>query len=652
MDNFVLLCSVCFPLYKPQIVYYIELMRKTGKNSYEKVRTIMKKDLFIRRKRITRFLHTIQAKIFLSYGSIFLLLIFLVSIIYYSTSYRNFLENQAHTSRQLSKIISSQLQQYLDSVNDIQKRILESEDILSYIFEDAQKKNVVLDRKFRENIYSITGYDFDFYHMNIYNLEDHTLLTFGQNYDYKEYTPESSVEKSLIKPALEKSGAICLFPMNTAPLYSPVKDTPTASLLRAFGRYSLTTPKAVLEIQVSFSRIQEIIADTVLSYGNAEEQIFIYTRDKKPLYPLKFPDNFTDYYAELPVDDKFLFKNPETGGAELVTAYDSSFYKLTTMLLTPEEYLISNRRLFQRASLGIFGISLLLLMFLTFKVAKSISSPLTALKNRISALELESISEEPQLPVESEFFSEVEVLNESYNRMQKRLRKSLDDIVASRTLTMHAQLMSLQAQMDAHFLYNTLTIISIIAEENEDMEASAMCIKLTEMLRYTTEDYSKDTSLMQELHHCQNYTDLMAIRFGSKIRFTYDVEETLLPVHVPRLIMQPVVENCVKYSRKEGMILRISVSVTAEDGWWKLIVRDNGDGFTKESLAQIDARISRLNQEKAHPSLSIDGLGLANIYLRMKLYYNNRFLFELGNLQEENSSGGAIITIGGPYHEV
>ncbi|MDO4276845.1 MAG: histidine kinase [Eubacteriales bacterium] len=601
------------------------------------------------RKKAAMLRHSIQSKIFLAYGSIFLLLMILVSVVYYTTSYQNFLENRGHTSRQLSKIVSAQTEQYLDSLNSIQKRILESEEMLTYIFEGARQQNIVLDRAFRQNIYSITGYDLDFYHMNIYNMEDETLLTFGQNYDYRKYEISDQVRNNLINPVIDKSGALCLTALGQEVLYRPIEDVSTVSLLRAFGRYSLTTPKAVIEIQASYNKLESIISDLVLSYGSDEGQILIFNDNRELLYPQTFPQDSLDYYASLDTENQFLFTNPHTKKKEMVTSYHSSFLNLTTMLLTPESYLSSNRQLFLNASLGIFGISLLVLMLITYKIAKSVSSPLTQLKDRISALELDSISEEPQLPASSESFSEVEVLNKAYNRMQLRLKKSLDDIVASRTLSMHSQLMALQAQMDSHFLYNTLTIISIIAEENDDMQASAMCMKLTEMLRYITEDFAKESTFRQELHHCRNYTDLMSIRFGRKIDFVYETEEALLDVKVPRLILQPVVENCVKYSRRENTVLQVSIRTYIEEGWWKLEIKDNGDGFAAEALAGIQERISGLNEETAH-SLSIDGLGLANIYLRLKLYYDNQFIFQLENRQDIENITGASITIGGPYH--
>ena len=86
--------------------------------------------------------------------------------------------------------------------------------------------------------------------------------------------------------------------------------------------------------------------------------------------------------------------------------------------------------------------------------------------------------------------------------MQRRLKRSLDDVISSRTLTIQSQMLALQAQMDSHFLYNTLTIISIIAEDNDDEQAAAMCIK---PVSYTHLDVYK-----RQMYLCPNaYTTML-----------------------------------------------------------------------------------------------------------------------------------------------
>ena len=591
--------------------------------------------------------HSLSSKIFFAYGAVFLLLVIIASNFYYLTSYHNFLENRRRTSSQLAKIISNQTDQYIDKVNSIQKRILENESMIQYIFEEAPLHDVSKDWAFRKGIYAITGYDLDFYHMNIVNLADNTLITFGQEYYYKPYTLSQEVRDRLVQPVLDLNGAKQIAPPSAPVLYEPDSDKEVFTLRRSFGRYSLSIPKAIIEIQMNVDKIRDIIANTLLNFEHSEETVLVFDQDHKLIYPTSLSDSDLQYYTSLDTSHEYLFKHKSNRQTELITSCYSADSGFSVMLVTPESYIVQNKQIFLQICLLFFACALLILMLITYRIARSITSPIIALKEKVSSLDLAQLGETESTDLQNAGFNELEILNDTFNRMQVRLKKSMEDTIASRTLTIHSQMMALQAQMDSHFLYNTLTIISIIAEENDDEQASVMCIKLTEMLRYITEDISKATTFEQEWHHTQNYTDLMSIRFGSKIRFLYEYDSQLRTVPIPRLVIQPIVENCVKYSRKDSCILEISIRSYTKDGRWFVNIRDNGDGFSPASLDSVNEKIKGFDTATSHPILSIDGMGLANIYLRLRLYYTEHFTFQLENTIEEGTVTGASITIGG-----
>ncbi len=386
------------------------------------------------------------------------------------------------------------------------------------------------------------------------------------------------------------------------------------------------------------------------SYENSEQQVLIFDKDNHPIYPLDLDSETLSYYASLNSQDTptpSLFLKDE-----LVTSFSSSKTGITTMLITPTSYLVQNRQFYLVICLAFFVLTFGVLTFITHRLAHRITAPLTELGNRISSFELGQTKAEEEGHTRRHSFNELEILNESYDRMQERLKQSLEDVVSSRTLTIHSQMTALQAQMDSHFLYNTLTIISIIAEDNEDEQAASMCVKLTQMLRYITEDISRDTTLAQELAHTANYSDLLSIRFGNMIDFQYTLEPALNMVRVPRLIVQPLVENCVKYSRKPQKTLQIPIQSWISENYWYINITDNGDGFSDTALRELQEKTERLNLERENPSLTINGLGLANIYLRLKLYYKEQFVFRLENKEDAlGSPRGASITIGGILDE-
>ena len=586
---------------------------------------------------------SIKTKIFVSYGFIILILIILASNLYYFTAYHAFLENYTTSSKQLSKIVSQQIDNHIQIVNDLQKKILESNDIRDYIFEGANQGDPAEDRAFQRMIYMITGYDMAFYHMNILDLEDNILIPFGARYDSFSYELTPEIKRTVVDPATALRGSRMIIAPGKGSLYKVDPDVATLSFVRSFPRYSdsLSDPKGIIEFQIDLRSIDQIIHDVLLSYDNKAESVYIYDENQDLVYPEQLSGTLKDFYIGLDTSGETNFKNPETGKSELITSYHSPNTGFTVLIVTPEASLLNDKMFFRNIGLLIAFVSLLLLITITYRLADSISLPIIKLKDSISKLQLDTISQESQYQPKSNL-NELELLSSAYNHMQLRLKESLDDIVQARTLSIHSQIMALQAQMDSHFLYNPLTIISIIAEENDDLQASEMCLKLTRMLRYITEDYSMTTTFCGELEHARNYTDLMSIRFGDKIHFEYHSDPALDKLPIPRLIIQPLIENCVKYSRSDDHTLHVTIDSFIEDDFWFTRISDNGPGFTEESEHSIYQKIQKLDNESEYPQITINGMGVANIYLRLKLFYDNYFIFRI-----EHPEQGASILIGG-----
>lgn len=595
--------------------------------------------------------NSLKGKISFAYGAVFFFLIILLSVVYYFTAYHTFLETHIGTTRQLVKIISNQVDEKIQSANALEKRVLESDDIMEYIFEKAKLGNVAYDWQFRKDLYAITGYNYDFYHMNIVNLSDSSILTFGEEYYYKPYTITSGMQTDLIDPVIRLDGAKLILPPDNGCLYEPLEDTPVTSICRSFSRYPLSQKTALIEIQLSEQSFEKIITDILYQFENGGEHIIIFDDDNRPIYPSDISQKSLDYYTSLNTQNKTMFRTSRFGAPEMIISHLSAETGFTTMAITPETYFVHNRMFYMLICLFFFAVTFMMLILITRRLANRITAPITALKNRISALELEEIAKENYDYVQDESFNELEILNESYARMQKRLKKSLDDVINSKTLTIHSQMMALQAQMDSHFLYNTLTIISIIAEDNDDEQAAAMCVKLTRMLRYITVDISSDTTFAQELEHTQNYTDLISTRFGESVNFLYNTAPALSTIRVPRLIIQPLVENCVKYSRKPGQILEIVIHTWTDEHFWYVNIQDNGDGFSKESLQAFEEKTADLDLSNINPVLGGSKMGLVNIFLRLKLYYGTHFIFRLENKDSDSTEHGISILMGGTLYE-
>ena len=202
-------------------------------------------------------------------------------------------------------------------------------------------------------------------------------------------------------------------------------------------------------------------------------------------------------------------------------------------------------------------------------------------------------------------------------------------------------MLALQAQMNPHFLYNTLTTISIKAENHGDMDIVDMCDNLSSMLRYIAKEGSASVTIAVELDYLEKYLRLMKNRYPAQFTVTTEIPEELTRVQVPKLILQPIIENCFKYAFNKRAPWLIEIKGQMHDGLWSISVTDNGVGFDQEVLAFLQENMASDTFHFA--SDNMEKTGLLNIYYRLKLRYGEDAIFQILNLDGE----GSTVTIGG-----
>lgn len=287
------------------------------------------------------------------------------------------------------------------------------------------------------------------------------------------------------------------------------------------------------------------------------------------------------------------------------------------------------------------GIALFsLLVLAVYMLARTIVRPLEQFSAAIGRVSLSNMDCAMQ---DGYTLPEVAALNQSFRSMLGRLRESID-------LEMKAYQYALQSQMNPHFLYNTLAMISATAQERGDGQVVTMCGKLSAMLRYLVNYESDNVALTEELAHVENYLDLMKMRYEDG--FSYEIErcEGMEHIRIPKVVLQPLAENCFQHgfrSVRPPWFIHISVTITEDR--WELSVSDNGGGMTGEEIAALNARITlyRDNIASNYPTLRLGGIGLVNTILRLSLMLNDGILYDIGRRPE----GGTVIKIGGTRHD-
>ena len=228
-------------------------------------------------------------------------------------------------------------------------------------------------------------------------------------------------------------------------------------------------------------------------------------------------------------------------------------------------------------------------------------------------------------------------VKDSFNHMSKQLKNQFDKIYLEEVALRDAKIMALQSQINPHFLNNTLEIINWEARLNGNYKVSGMIEALSTMLGATMNRKEEQFhSVAEEMAYADAYLYIISQRFGAKFKCTKKIDERLMNVRVPRLIIQPIVENAVEHGMDITKQGRLDIRLfEREDGYLCIEVEDNGH-LTKEDRDKIDRLLSPDAEVSKEKRVS---LGIRNVDQRLKMIYGaDCGLFIEGNDKEHTVS--------------
>lgn len=235
---------------------------------------------------------------------------------------------------------------------------------------------------------------------------------------------------------------------------------------------------------------------------------------------------------------------------------------------------------------------------------------------------------------------EIGELTENFNYMIEKMTILIKEQYQSGQEVKNAELKALQAQINPHFLYNTLDLINWSAIKNKIPEISSIVQSLAKFYRLSLSKGQDVVPIADEITHAKLYVDIQNQRFENKIDFQLDIDERILDYSILKLILQPLVENSIIHGimEKESKSGMIRISGRLIDDRIILQVQDNGVGMTPEKLQNILSGGS---------SSDLHGYGVRNIDERIKLFYGNEF----GLSYESSRNSGTTVTIKIPRHK-
>lgn len=242
---------------------------------------------------------------------------------------------------------------------------------------------------------------------------------------------------------------------------------------------------------------------------------------------------------------------------------------------------------------------------------------------------------------------EIHKLETTLNRLMTKLQSSMHAELALRQGALQAQLNALQMQINPHFIYNTLNIIAAKGMECGSEEITDICDQFAQMLRYATDLRSKTATLGEELQNARRYLQLVKARYEDRLTYHIDVPESMHIMVLPKLSLQPIVENALTHGFAGRSDPReVSITGTIENDLLQLVIRDNGNGFSDESLLRLHGVFREMeNDPSTFSSEGSEHLGLVNTYLRLLHASKSLIRMTLHN------DSGAVITLTLPIHQ-
>lgn len=239
---------------------------------------------------------------------------------------------------------------------------------------------------------------------------------------------------------------------------------------------------------------------------------------------------------------------------------------------------------------------------------------------------------------------EIGILYNCFDKMLSQIHKLIEDKYKSEIRYLKSRLKNLMAQINAHFLFNTLENINDCAIIEHNQKIAIMSKSLGDILRYSIDYETDEVPLQTELEQAQNYINIQEVKFGHPIRFTIDVERNLLQHKVMKFFLQPIIENAIEHGLS-GKLAEGEIKLKAfrRDGVLHIIVFDNGSSIPEDRLEKIRQTIRSKGKLKEE-NRSV-GVGLSNINQRLCLLYSALYGLTIQNAQEE----GVIVEVTMPY---
>jgi len=442
-----------------------------------------------------------------------------------------------------------------------------------------------------------------FYFSNSLFIDDLSISSTESQRDF-------SIKNSIVTPIDAQSD---LLPNDNASMYVESYNN-SVIIHRKINRFEDRQTIGYISIRLKDSVSSQLF--NILQIDD-NSSVFVLSRDNEVLIKKGNIENEPKSYSEVNYDVSY-----QTLDNNLVftTSIRGGLLKIIKVVPLSTINSVINRLFLIGLSLSIAFV--MLAIYLSYVFSARLTEPIISLANTMKSVEIDEF----KLRTIDEN-NEIGLLETGYNILMTRVRNLIDQEYKSEIELKNAQLKALQAQINPHFLYNTLQMMGGIALSRDVHEIYGIANTMAEMFRYSISGGSDLVSIHDEIKHTENYLFIQTLRFQDRIDVEVMMDDDISNLLIPKFTLQPLVENAFEHGlskRVHGGKLVVKVLEHLEH--FEITVWDNGEGMSPQQKDLLLEQIK--NHNPLIPSQNF-GIGLKNVNARLRLLYANNYKFEI-----------------------
>lgn len=399
------------------------------------------------------------------------------------------------------------------------------------------------------------------------------------------------------------------------PVFSMVRNVEEPSTGKNLGLMLIDINPDMIGSAYKFSNVNSnrnfIVTDSkgsVIFHTNKNKIMSILTSEYDPVFQ----------------KDKGYFTFSDNGVEYLASYSTSSLTDWKAIVVTPLESVVEKANIIRNSFIWLAIISLIFAVIFSILFSTFISTPLKNLTFKMKSVGAGDF-EVSYTPTGTK---EIYLLGKGFNSMIEKIKNLLKNEFQLKLLKKDAEFKALQAQINPHFLYNTLESISVLADLEKVPDVGKTCRILSNMFRYSISTRTDIVPLQNEVEHLQDYLSIIKLRFQDSIDFHVNISPEFYEYEIIKLVLQPLVENSINHGlgdiSTKGIIC---VNAWKEGSSINISVSDNGRGMSNEKKDNILNTLNNINSTNIWEAWqdSSASIGLRNIHLRMTSYYGQGY---------------------------